>query len=537
MEAVLQSLRGIGTTRLYTLVGFGVALLVFFAFLSTKVSSGVMSPLYTNVPVEDGAKIVAELDKMGIKYQLRAEGTQIMVKSDEVLRLRMQMAEKGLPSRGSVIGYEVFDKSEALGTSSFVYNVNMLRALEGELGRTIGSFDWVENARVHLVLPKRELFSREREKASASVIIKLKGTKTPTAEQVAAIKHLVGSSVPELDISRITVVDSKGKLLSKGGENPDDPSVAAENADGFRKTYENRLKTTVEQLLENSLGQGKAKVEISADINFDRVITNSETYDPEGRVPRSVQTTEEKESSSDREPKEVTVANNLPDANAPKAPDAPTSQSNSEKIEEVTNFEISKVTKNHVQEGNTIRRITVAVLVDGHYSLNAETKERVYSPRTPEELKQLETLVKSTIGFDEKRGDKVEIVNMPFNNELEFEEPEKPFEWVKRDFDSILKTLVIGAVAIMVILLVIKPLVNRAFEIAPADEAEGAAILASGGPDMSALLGKDDDGDDPFADVISVKTGAAAIKKVAEIAQTNPDETLAVLRAWMLHKK
>ncbi len=536
MEAALQSLRGIGTTRLYTLVGFGVALLAFFAFLTMRVSSGVMSPLYTNLPVEDGGKIVAELDKAGVKYQLRADGTQIMVPADQVPKLRMQMAEKGIPSRGSIIGYEVFDKGDSLGTSTFVYNVNMLRALEGELSRTINTFDWVDNARVHLVLPKRELFSREKEKSSASVIIKLKSTGSPTAEQVAAIRHLVASSVPELDPSRITVVDSRGKLLSKGVENADDPAVAAENADAFQRTFERHLQQTVEELLENSLGAGNAKVQVSADINFDRVITNSETFDPEGRVPRSVQTTEEKENSTDRDPQNVTVANNLPDAGS-KTPGAPTSQTNSEKNEEVTNYEISKVTKNHVQEGNTINRISVAVLVDGIYNVDATTKKKSYVARTPEELKQIASLVKSSIGFNEKRGDTVEVVNMPFNNEMEVQEPEKPFEWVKRDFDSILKTLVIGAVAIMVIMLVIKPLVNRAFEIAPADEAEGIAILSAGGPDVSSLLGKDQVEDDPFADMITVKTGAAAIKKVGEIAQTNPEETMAVLRAWMMHKK
>ena len=241
MEGVLQSLKGVGTGRLYALAGFTVALLIFFAFLTMRVSTGIMSPLYTNLPVEEGAKIVAELDKQGVKYQLRAEGTQIMVPSEQVLRLRMQMAEKGIPSRGSIIGYEVFDKGDSLGTSNFVYNVNMLRALEGELSRTIGTFDWVDNARVHLVLPKRELFSREKEKSTASVVIKLKASKSPTAEQVGAIRHLVASAVPELDVARITVVDSKGKLLSKGAENADDPSVAADNADEFRRNYERRL--------------------------------------------------------------------------------------------------------------------------------------------------------------------------------------------------------------------------------------------------------------------------------------------------------
>lgn len=531
-ENVLQSLRGIGTTRLYSLIAVGVAVLGVLVFISLRFTSSVMAPLYSNVPVEDGAKIVAELEKQGIKYDLRANGTQIMVPADKVLKLRMDMAAQSLPSKGSIIGYEVFDKQESLGTPNFVYNVNLLRALEGELARTVATFEWVDTARVHLVMPKRELFSREKDKASASVVLKLRGGNQPNNEQVQAIRHLVASAVPELDIARITVVDSKGKLLSKGSDNPDDPSLAAEAADTFNVAYERRMERTIQELLENSIGKDKVKVQVAAEVNFDKMVTNSENFNPDEKVARSIQTSEEKSSSQDGMTKEVTVANNLPDAKN-KGGNA-SSMNNAEKLEETTNFEISKTTQNHVRQGNTVDRISVAVLVDGTYVKDAEGKE-VYTPRSAEELAQVTTLVKSAIGYSEKRGDKVDVINLPFAVPAEIVEVEKPFEWIKRDLDSILKTIVIGVVAIMAIMLIIRPLVNRAFEIAPAELEEGKLLL--GGSELAdSAGGLSFGGDDGDSLDIMVATGPAAVKKVSELAASNPEETIAVLRSWMIQK-
>ena len=289
MQAMVQSIRELSQLKLIALVGTAVLLIAFFIFISMRVSGPAMTPLFSNIPIEEGAQIVTELETRNIPYELRGNGTQILIPSDMVPRTRLALAEIGLPSSGSVVGYEVFDESEALGTSNFVLNVNKLRAMEGELSRTISSFQKIETARVHLVMPKRELFTRDRQNPTASVAVKFRGAGTLDKNEIAAIRHLVATAVPGLMPHAITIVDSRGQLLAKGVADEDASGVMVEEAEQFRINYENRLRDTVERLLEQSLGFGKVKAEVNADIDFDRIVKNSEIYDPEGQVARSVQ--------------------------------------------------------------------------------------------------------------------------------------------------------------------------------------------------------------------------------------------------------
>ncbi|MFZ4125405.1 MAG: flagellar basal-body MS-ring/collar protein FliF, partial [Rickettsiales bacterium] len=274
MATMTESFRELGQIKIAALLGSAVILIGFFIFISMRVAAPMMSPLFTNLPTEEGAKIVDELDKRGIPYELRAGGTQVMVPSDQVNKLRLVMAEQGIPSQGSVIGYEIFDKSDAMGTSNFVLNINQLRALEGELARTINDFESVEQARVHLVMPKRELFTRDTVDPTASVALKLRSSGGLTKNEISAIRHLVATAVPGLKPQRITIVDSRGGLLAKGVDEKDDANVLTEEAEDFRVAYEKRLGTTVEQLLEQSIGVGKVKAKVHADIDFDRTVRN-----------------------------------------------------------------------------------------------------------------------------------------------------------------------------------------------------------------------------------------------------------------------
>ncbi|MBN8530460.1 MAG: flagellar M-ring protein FliF [Alphaproteobacteria bacterium] len=540
MNAVVESLKGLGPVKLMTIAGTGIVLLALFAFISFRVAQPPMAPLYSGLSMEDSGEIVKELEAQGVPYTLTANGAQVMVPGDRVLRLRMSMAEKGLPNSGSVVGYEVFDRSEALGTSSFVHNVNYLRALEGELSRTIASFSKIESARVHLVMPKRELFSRDKQEPSASVALKLAGGYMLGKAETQAIQHLVANAIPGLKLSRITIVDNKGKLLVKGSTEDSENQIDAEAADTYRTSLENRLRNTLEALLEQTVGDGKAKVQVAADINFDRITTNSETYDPDSQVARSVQTIEENENSNERDVKDnVSVANNLPDKNADKA--GTLSNSSATKTEETTNYEISKVVKNQVQEMGSVNRLSVAVLVDGTYVTDA-SGQKVYTPRSQEELDKLAALVKSAIGFDAKRGDTVEVVNMPFSATAEAALNEGPLDWLKRDFQSIMQTLVLGVVAVLVILLVIRPLVNRALETSAAAAAEDAEQRAAlGGPGglagaLADLSSEDDDGALMDISRIDGKVKSAAFKKVNDLVAKHPEETLNVLRQWMFNE-
>lgn len=533
MQAMVQSLKELSQIKLAAMAGTAILLIAFFIFISLRISSPVMSPLYTNLPIEDGALIVAELEKEGIPYELRANGTQILAPSDQVLNLRMKMATQGLPSSGSLVGNEIFDSSEALGTSNFVLNVNKLRALEGELSRTISSFSKIESARVHLVIPKRELFTREKQEPTASVALKLRGGNELEKQEIAAIQHLVASAVPGLKSQRITIVDNRGRLLAKGVDEGDS-GVMAEESEEFRVQYENRIRNTIERLLEQSVGYGKVKAEVNAEIDFDRIVKNAEKYDPEGQVARSVQEVEENESSNEKTKDEnVTVANNLPDPNAGNA--GSNSQSQSKRTEGTTNFEISKEVTNQVKETGTVKRMSVAVLIDGTYTTN-DNGEQVYQPRSKEELAQLEELVRSAIGFNVDRNDEVSVVNMQFVANPDMAIEEGPLDWLKDDLDGIIQTLVLGGVAILAILLVIRPLVNRAIEAAElAQQEEQMELDALGGPALGRLA--DMSGEDGEEDMINInriegKVKSSSYRKINDLIEKHPEETMGIIRQW-----
>lgn len=540
MGALMQSFKDLSPLKLATLVGTAVVLLGFFIFIATRVGQPMMAPLYSGLDMEDSAQIVEELEKAAVPYQIQAGGSQILVPSEQVLRLRMSMAQAGLPGSGNIVGYEIFDQSDKLGTSNFVHNVNMLRALEGELARTISSFSKIDSARVHLVLPKRELFSRERQEPSASVALTLRGANELSKGEIQAIRNLVATGVPELQPNQITVVDNKGRLLARGGAE-DELGMMADTAAEYRVAYEQRTRERVESVLEKILGYGRVRAEVSADIDFDRIVTNSETYDPDGQVARSVQTTEEVESSREQDQNEnVSVGNQLPDASVDNA--GIMNESNRSLTDEVTNYEISKVVENHIRETGNVKRLSVAVLVDGMYSVDEQGNE-TYTPRTEQELNKISTLVKSAVGYDESRGDVIEVVNMPFSERPDTAGEEGPFEWLRQDLQGIIQTLVIGIVAILAILLIIRPIVNRVIEVSAESRADDedeamAEHLALLGPDLAALTDqRDNDGDeeDEMIDIdrIQGKVRSGAVKRVQDILENNPEEALGALRRWM----
>ncbi len=545
MGALLQMFKDMSQVKMAMLAVTLIVILGVFVFLSAHLSSQQMSPIYTDLSMDDSAKIVSELDKMGVPYELHGNGTQILVPTDQVLRLRLSLAQQGLPAVGSIVGYEIFDRSETMGTSSFVMNINMLRALEGELARTISSLSEVETARVHLVMPRQEIFSREKQEPTASVVLKLRGGSELTKERVAAITHLVAAAVPGLKPSKVTLLNSKGDLLSGGNGDDNDVSVMASTAEEYRVAYQSRMKNTLESLLEKSLGAGKVKVTVNADIDFDRVVTNSETYDPNGQVARSVQTGEEKEQSGESSGRaNSTAANNLPNAQANQT----SSGSNRvvEKTDETTNYEISKTVQNHVKETGKVNKLSVAVMVDGTYTDDKGGKQ-IYTPRTDEERKQIETLVKSAIGYDEKRGDNVQIVNMRFISEAEEAGSMSMLESLKQDLHGVIQTLVFGGVAALVILLIIRPIVMRIMETTMAAAVSEAATSPqipslSGGAAMAiGTGGAPSGGVAPAAETeeesidISRVTGrvkSSSYNKLNELLERHPEEALNVIRQW-----
>lgn len=543
MSAMGDTLKGVGRAKLTIMLIAAIAMTGFFVALSFKLTNANMAPLYSNLSLQDSAKIVAELDKSGTPYQIVGNGSQIMVPTDRVLRLRMDMASQGIPSGGNIVGYEIFDRSETFGSSNFVMNVNMARALEGELSRTISSISGVDAARVHLVMPKRELFNRDKEKPSASITIKMGGGHSLERSEVTAITHLAASSVPGLEASRVTVVDNHGRLLARGDGN-DTLDAAASSALEYRIAYETRMQGTIEDLLQKVVGPGKVRVQITADMNFDRTVTNSEKYDPEGQVARSTQSNTQRESAQDKAGGgDVSVANNLPGGAAGETGGG--SNRTVEQSGETTNYEISKTVQNHISEGGKVNKIFVAALVDGTYATDADGKE-TYTPRTEEEMKQMRSLIATAIGYDEKRGDQIELANMRFSEQAADLEEESFFEQFKIEMHSIIQTLIMAVVAILAILLVLRPAVNQLVRAAqaPSERVAGelAALQAPAGggqaarlPGGAAAQGGGAEQPELMIDVANIQGGmkSSSMKKINEIVQQYPEETMGVVRQWV----
>lgn len=553
MDGLTQTLRTLGPGRLLVMGIVGAGMMGFFLFLASRLASPGLVLLYSDLEMSDSGQIVGQLETMGVPYRLAGNGAQIMVPSDQVLRLRVALAEQGLPAGGSV-GFEVFDDAGGLGTTSFVQNINLIRALEGELARTISAFDQIRSARVHVVLPRRELFQSEPDKPSASVFIRQRGGARLGPRKIAAIQHLVGSALPGLLPERVAVIDGRGNLLASGNEDPDAIGAVASRADEFRLNFEMRLKHNIRTLLEPSVGAGNVRVEVNAEINFDRTTINEEIYNPDGQVVRSSQSVEDISNSTEAK-KNVSVGNNLPEGTEQES--GGESANSSARTEETVNYEISKTIRSHIRESGTVKRLSVAVLVDGTYEIDPEEETRTYIPRGQQELDQLTTLVRSTMGYDEARGDTLEVVNMQFAPLEAPDEYIEPFLGLsKSDYMRIIEILVLTVVAVLVILLVLRPLVSRLFAAVPAMVASAQAAAALEGPAGQAMLIGPDGAPAPGAvtdaaaalpeveavsevesmidlNKVAGQVKASSLKKLGEIVDQHPDEALNILRGWM----
>jgi flagellar M-ring protein FliF len=569
VQGFFDFVKSLGAARMAAMAAVTLALIGFFSFLMIRMTTPQMVPLFTDLSMDDSGAIAKDLDRQGVTYEIRNNGAIIMVPQDKVARLRMKEAENGLPKGGGV-GYEIFDKSDALGATSFIQNINKLRALEGELSRTIRSLDRVEAARVHLVLPDRQLFSREQSQASASIVLKVNGTLEPS--QVRAIRHLVASAVRGLKPERVSVVDETGKLLADGAG--DDNAVSGAGADERKIAYENRLRKEVENIVTSVVGPGRARVQINADFDVNRITQTSDKYDPDGRVVRSSQTREEKTSNGSGNGGAVSVGNELPGA-AKNPSGTSASRAQDSKTEEIVNYEISHTTKTEVIDAGRVNRVSAAVLVDGTYAKNAKG-EMVYKPRSKQEIDRIAALVRSAIGFDAKRGDQVEVVNLRFAETppVPIGEPTGWMSYLQFTKDDIMRAANMGVMALLgliVLFMVVRPLVRRvitpdglaagqlagaaaAAGVAGAIGAPGAAagaggvnvtggasgsISTAGGPNVS-IVGSDQavaisNRTSAMIDIAKVQgqVHAQSVQKVGELAEKNPHEAVSVIRSWL----
>jgi flagellar M-ring protein FliF len=532
VQGLVSFLKGLGAGRLMAMVAVTTALLGFFAFVIMRVTTPQMTTLYTDLSVEDSSAVIKDLERQAIPFELRNDGAMILVPKDKVTRLRMKLAEGGLPKGGGV-GYEIFDKSDALGTTSFVQNINHLRALEGELARTIRAIDRIQAARVHLVLPERPLFSRETPEPSASIVVRVRGALEP--QQIRAIRHLVASAVNGLKPQRVSIVDEAGQLLADGAAGASDNVVGDERRAGFEK----RMRNEIEAIVSSVVGAGRARVQLSADFDYNKITQTSDRFDPEGRVLRSSQTREESSATAENSG-QVTVNNELPGNQGQNT--APAARDQSKKTEETNNYEISRTTKTEVTEAGRVNRISVAVLVDGSYTKN-EKGEMVYQDRGKEQLDRIAALVRSAIGFDQKRGDQVEVVNLRFAEAPIVPPLAEPtgllgmLQFTKDDVMYVIELGVMMLLGLVVLFMVIRPLVRR---ILASEETASPSDNMPALTDGSSQAGSSGQSLVPGAaaqmiDVAQVQgqVHAQSVHRVGELAERNPNETAAIVRQWL----
>ncbi len=564
----MGTLRQLGPARLGIMGAVVVGLLFFFVFISMRVSAPQMKLLYGDLAQDASASIAGKLEEASIKYEVSPDGSRIMVPEKDVGRARLLLVQSGLPDGGNM-GYEIFDKESGFGTTNFVQNIKQVRALEGELARTIMSIESIRTARVHLVLPQRELFSRENRPASASVFLDMKSSGRLSEEHIAAIQALISSAVPELQNTNVSIIDSKGNLLARGGETGD--ALTSSKTEELRKDAEQRFTENIEALVGRTVGFDKVRANVSVDLNFDRITTNEEIFDPEAQVVRSTQTVEENSQERDAGETNVSVENNVPTTGETDTLEDGGTSAQANRVEETTNYEISRTVRNQVREVGEIKRLSIAVLVDGTYATDAEGK-KTYTPRTQKELDQIAALVKSATGFDEARGDKVEVVNMQFAEvELPDAAEDMLFGFQKADLLDAAEIISVAVMMILVLLLVIQPMVGRILDTTPGGRGAGAggggltprdaeqafdmlpgmqAHPALTGPQIAGQLegpgshgggmigSSGGAGEDSMIDMQRVEgqVKASTVKKVEEIVSAYPNETVSVLRNWMASK-
>ena len=549
MKPLLEGLKALGTARLAAMGAVAVGILAMLAVLVSQGGSHPqMSLLYGDLDLREAGQMAEQLEKAHIAHELGPQDDRLLVPADQVAAARLLLAKNGLPSGGSV-GYEIFDRGDNLTATQFEQSINQTRALEGELARSIRLISGVRAARVHLVLPHREPFASEQVAAQASVLLSMAGAARMDPEGVQAVLNLVAAAVPGLKPQNIAIIDNRGNVLARAGNPVDGGSV--QSVDELRQATELRLARAVEEMLEPSLGAEHVRAEAAVTMNIDQVRETRESFDPNQQVLRSQQTVSDKNRSSDGQTN-TSVQNNLPNANAGQA----SSGSQDDRQEETNNYEIGKTVRTLIQDQPRLARISLAVMVDGTTVAGAGGKA-TWQPRSKDELDRIATLVKSAIGFDEKRGDTVSVVSMPFAVHDLPDAPAPPGLFgLHLDRDDVVhvgQNLLLGVFMLLALVFVVRPLVGRLTEPpAPALPGTTVAALDAGAALRPALAGPvgtaaagpagtatgnvpaliEDESMISLAN-IDGRLRAASIRQIVDLVGRHPEESLTIVRGWL----
>lgn len=476
-----------------------------------------MQVLFANLAVDDASGIIDKLKDAKVPYETTNGGTTILVPNAQVHDLRLEMAGQGLPHGGGV-GYEIFDRT-TMGMSDFVQKLNYRRALQGELARTITQMPEVERARVHLAIPERRLFATEQDRARASVVVSLRASQTLTKAQIQGVVHLVSSSVEGLQARDVTVVDGHGNLLSN--TSTDESAGLSGTQMEYQRTLEKDIETRIQTMLERIVGVNKAVVRVSSVLDFRKIETTEERYDPNGQVVRSEQRGQERSSGVNGTSGGVPgVESNVPGGT--EAEGGQTSSNNNQTKNETVNYEISRTVSRIVEPTGTIKKLSVAVLVDGTYEGGkageaTADQPKKYVARSEEEMKRIEDIVKKAMGYSTERQDQVEVVSIQFG--LGPEEPVGTAVEAVPDTTKVwmpyVRYAVGGVLFFLILFMVVKPLMTMLVESAPAAAVgETPALPASVGQVEAAISGKQP-------------------SQILDMAKNNPANTAVVVKQWL----
>ena len=554
MNSILDNLKALGKGRLIILSGVLIITVLAVFFGVRAVTKPVYTTLYNGLSPTSASEMVRTLEQGGFQVQISSDSSVVMVPQGDIARARMILAENGLPNDGAP-GWELFDQGGSLGMNTFLQKVNSRRALEGELARSIQTIKGIDAARVHLVMPEREAFSRERADPTASVVIRTNLSFSMDKKQALSIRHLVSSAVPGLSPNKVTVTTNSGEVL------------AAEDVDGVsgevtlqsvRSSLEDRYARAVEKILTARVGSGNARVQVSVDVTTERRVVTEQSFNPNEQVVRSTETSTKSEEDTQQDASDVSVGNNLPENLAGDGAGGPSSKNTREESNEIVNYEIGSTLSETVYEPGDVERISVAVLVNGIFEREDGTVE--YKERDPEELELLKELVNTAIGFQDDRGDSVSVRSLRFMDySMDVGEPIglSIMQVLTENIMTIIKWMFALLIVVAVLALGLKPTLRAIAPPAPVKDEDEEAVSedretpseAGAKPDQG---GSDDAAERPTPDalksvqekaqkdeeMISVMSVQGGVRKqrlthLGDMVDKDQEETLKLIRAWM----
>ncbi|MBZ6078571.1 flagellar basal-body MS-ring/collar protein FliF [Microvirga puerhi] len=536
-EKLWANILELGARRLAALGLIGLVVFLGVGIGAYYLSRPAQEALYVGLEREDVSRIGAALKDAGIPFDVSADGTAVMVRYGNTAQARMLLAEKGLP-QSSKSGYELFNDLGSLGLTSFMQEVTRVRALEGEIARTIQTMKGVKAARVHIVLPDRGSFRREQQPASASVVVRTEPADDMSSAQ--AIRHLVASAIPGMKADKVTVLNTDGMLLMSGD---DGANASTGRMASLEKNVSREIQDNIRRTLSPYLGLGNFEVSVAARLNTDKTSTNETIYNPESKVERSVRTIKETEVSQNRaNQKPTTVQQNLPEERV-RADSGDSSSEDNQRREELTNYEISSKTIQTVSDGYAIKNLSVAVLVNRSRLSSLSGSDTASQVSLDTKIAEIEQLVSSAAGFDKARGDQIKVAAVGFVDDGRMMEPTPPLglvEVLMRQFGNIINAATILIVTTLLIWFGLRPAVTAILA-----RSEAEKIISSETPSIESLVAAHAEASSQIESGETVpnliedltgKMSRSPQKKLEQLIEYDEEHAAAILRQWLIQE-